>query len=194
MGVVTGKKPELTKPVLLPGDKAFMPAAPAAPKRTAISDLRILVAEDHPFNRKLCELMLATFGARADYAVDGREAVEKFQSGAYDAILMDGNMPELDGFEATAAIRKLEAEKKSARRSRIIALTANALAGERERCLASGMDDYLSKPFTSDQLYQSLLLAVPPVEAQNEKFDATRLEQLCGELDRAAVVEIVNGG
>ena len=190
VGVVAGKKPELTKPVLLPGDKAFMPAAPAAPKRTAISDLRILVAEDHPFNRKLCELMLATFGARADYAVDGREAVEKFQSGTYAAILMDGNMPELDGFEATAAIRKFEATKNSAPRSRIIALTANALVGERERCLASGMDDYLSKPFTSDQLFQSLLPAVPPVEAQNERFDTTRLEQLCVELDRADVMEM----
>ena len=191
VNVVGGKKPELTKPVLLPGDKAFMPAVPAAPKRTAISSLRILVAEDHPFNRKLCELMLGTFGARADYAVDGREAVEKFKTGTYDGILMDGNMPELDGLEATQEIRKIEAEKNPTRRVRIIALTANALVGERERCLAAGMDDYLSKPFTADQLYQALLAAVPPVEVQNEKFDATRLEQLCSDLDRAAVREMI---
>ncbi len=190
VNVVAGKKPELTKPVLLPGDQAFQPAPTDAPKRTAISDLRILVAEDHPFNRKLCELMLATFGARADFAVDGREAIEKFQPGTYDAILMDGNMPELDGFEATAAIRKLELEKNPARRVRVIALTANALVGERERCLAAGMDDYLSKPFTADQLYQALLLAVPPVETRSEKFDVTRLEQLGSELGRDSAREI----
>ena len=190
VNTVGEQKPELTKPVLRPGDKAFLPAAPATAKRTAISDLRILVAEDHPFNRKLCQLMLDTFGARADYAVNGREGVDKFQAGSYDAILMDGNMPELDGLEAAIEIRKIEAEKKPARRVRIIALTANALVGERERCLAAGMDDYLSKPFTADQLYQALLAAVPPVEVQNEKFDATRLEQLCTELDRAAVVEM----
>jgi PAS domain S-box-containing protein len=167
---------------------------PSAPKRTAISDLRILVAEDHPFNRKLCQLMLDNFGARAEWAVNGREAVEKFQPGNCDAILMDCNMPELDGHQATAAIRKIEAEKKVARRVRIIALTANALAGERERCLAAGMDDYISKPFTAQQLYHSLLAAVPPPGSEAggaETFNPARLEQLCSELERAAVVDMI---
>jgi CheY-like chemotaxis protein/nitrogen-specific signal transduction histidine kinase len=167
----------------------------APPKRTPISDLRILVAEDHPFNRKLCQLMLDNFGAKAEWAVNGREAVEKFSPGNCDAILMDCNMPELDGFGATAAIRQVEAEKNPARRVRIIALTANALVGERERCLAAGMDDYIPKPFTTQQLYHALLAAVPDSAANEapvaETFNPARLEQLCAELDRSAVASMV---
>ena len=189
-------KPELDQPLEPRRRHGIVCCAkPAAPKRTAISDLRILVAEDHPFNRKLCQLMLDNFGARAEWAVNGREAVEKFSPGNCDAILMDCNMPELDGFEATAAIRKIEAEKNAPRRVRIIALTANALVGERERCLAAGMDDYIAKPFTTQQLYQALLAAVPPAGGAAapvaEAFNPVRLEQLCNELDRAAVMDMV---
>jgi len=164
-----------------------------APPRTPISGLRILVAEDHPFNRKLCQLMLGNFGAQADWAVNGREAVAKFSTGHCDAILMDCNMPELDGFGATAAIRKIEAEQHVARPVRIIALTANALAGERERCLAAGMDDYLSKPFTTQQLYHALLAAVAgqTVLPASEDFNPDRLEQLSRELDAAGVADMV---
>jgi PAS domain S-box-containing protein len=191
VAVVAGEKPEANNPVRPPGETRVNPAETATTKRTPISDLRILAAEDHPFNRRLCQMMLDTFGARADWAVNGREAVEKFRPGAYDAILMDGNMPELDGHEAAAAIRHLEAETKTPRPVRIIALTANALVGERERCLAAGMDDYLTKPFTSQQLYQALLAAVPsrPMSAGN--FDPGRLEQLTHELNRTAVAEMV---
>jgi CheY-like chemotaxis protein len=189
VGVVAGKKPEAIKPLVLPGDTEFI-RQEAARKHTPISGLRLLVAEDHPFNRKLCQLMLESFGARADWAVNGREAVEKFAAGNYQAILMDCNMPELDGQQATAAIRKVEAEKKPASRVRIIALTANALVGERERCLAAGMDDYLAKPFTAQQLYQALLNAVPPAEAAEEQYDFSRLEQLGNELDPAAVADM----
>jgi len=174
---------------------------PAGPKHTPISDLRILVAEDHPFNRRLCQLVLDNFGARAEWAVNGREAVEKFSPGRCDAILMDCNMPELDGFGATAAIRKIEAEQHAARRVRIIALTANALVGERERCLAAGMDDYISKPFTTQQLYRALLAAVPGPSAGGPStagaapaaagFNPALLEELCDELERAAVVDMV---
>ncbi|HUC83780.1 MAG TPA: response regulator, partial [Candidatus Acidoferrales bacterium] len=163
-------------------------------RRTPISDLRLLVAEDHPFNRKLCQLMLENFGIHATWAVNGREAVQKFLPGECDAILMDCNMPELDGFGATAAIRKIEAERQVARPARIIALTANALAGERERCLAMGMNDYISKPFTTQQLYQALLAAVPAATesgAPVQTFNPAGLEQLCAELDRAAVAEMV---
>jgi PAS domain S-box-containing protein len=156
-------------------------------KRTAISDLRILVAEDHPFNRKLCHLMLENFGASADWAFNGREAVEKFIPDGYDAIIMDCNMPEMDGFEATTRIRQVENEKKAIRRTRIVALTANALVGERERCLAVGMDDYIAKPFTTQQLYSALLAAVPPAVTEKQ-FHPARLEQLCKELERPAVL------
>jgi len=190
VAAIAEKKPELTKPVLLPGDTSFARPGTAVPKDTPVAALKILVAEDHPFNRKLCQLMLDSFGARADWAVNGREAVEKFSAGGYDVILMDGNMPELDGLEATAAIRHLEVEKKAARPVRIVALTANALVGERERCLAAGMDDYLAKPFTAQQLYRSLLPAVRPEEMVEGKNDFARLEQLCTELDAATVAEI----
>jgi PAS domain S-box-containing protein len=186
--LVAGKKPEAIKPLKLPGDTEFI-RQEAARRQTPVSKLRILAAEDNPFNRKLVQLMLETFGARADWAMNGREAVEKFSAATYDAILMDCNMPELDGQEATAAIRHLEAEKKSGR-IRIIALTANALVGERERCLAAGMDDYLAKPFTSQQLYQSLLAAVPPVGEDGEKYDFSRLDQLGKELDPTAVADM----
>jgi len=112
VNIVAGKKPESLRPVRLPGDTEIIRRETAA-KITPISHLRILAAEDHPFNRKLWQLMLDGFGARADWAENGREAVEKFSAGRYDAILMDCNMPELDGHEATAAIRHLEVEKKS---------------------------------------------------------------------------------
>ncbi|HTL73094.1 MAG TPA: MASE1 domain-containing protein [bacterium] len=194
VAVVAGQKPELTGTVRVPGDTRdtqVIRRETAAAKRTPISGLRILAAEDHPFNRKLCQMMLDTFGTRAEWAVNGREAVDKFRPGEFDAILMDCNMPEMDGHEATAAIRHIEVENKVAQPVRIIAITANALAGERERCLAAGMDDYITKPFTSQQLYQSLLAAVPSRPTAAGDFDPSRLEQLTRELNRTAVAEMV---
>jgi len=186
--VVAGKEPAALRPVHLPGDTEIIRRETTA-KQTPISSLRILAAEDHPFNRKLWQLMLDNFGARANWAENGREAVEKFRPGEFDAILMDCNMPELDGNEATAAIRHIEAEHQVAQRVRIIAITANALVGERERCLAAGMDDYLAKPFTAQQLYQALLAATPatPPSDPENNFSADQLEQLCGDLGRASV-------
>jgi two-component system, sensor histidine kinase and response regulator len=194
VNVITGPTPEpANAPTATEG--GIQTADADLQKRTAISDLKILVAEDHPFYRKLAQLVLDSFGARADWAVNGREAVEKFSAGNFDAILMDCNMPELDGLEATAAIRKIEAKKNSARRVRIIALTANALVGERERCLAAGMDDYISKPFTAQQIFNTLLAAVPPqIQAETsgaENFSPVRLEQFCQELDRDSVREML---
>jgi len=194
VAVVAGQKPELTGTVRVPGDTRdtqVIRRETAAAKRTPISGLRILAAEDHPFNRRLCQMMLDTFGATAVWAVDGREAVQKFRPGEFDAILMDCNMPEMDGHEATAAIRHIEEENKVAQPVRIIAITANALVGERERCLAAGMSDYITKPFTSQQLYQSLLAAVPARAASAGDFDPGRLEQLTRELNRTAVGEMV---
>jgi len=190
-GIVAENKPELTKPITLAGDTEFVRRENAG-KRTAISDLRILGAEDHPFNRKLCQLMLDNFGARAEWVVNGREAVEKFQGGAFDAILMDCNMPVLDGLQATAAIRKLEAERKTTTPVRIIAITANALTGERERCLAAGMNQYISKPFTAQQLYDALLGALPAAgSAPQREFNPARIEQLCKELESGAVADLI---
>ncbi len=191
VALVTAKKPDSSRPARQPGDtQLFLRESPAA-QRTPVSSFRILAAEDNPFNRRLCQLMLDSFGASADWAVTGREAVEKFSPGRYDVILMDGNMPELDGHEAAAVIRQREAETPSSPRVRIIALTANALVGEKERCLAAGMDYYLTKPFNSQQLYQALLAAGPARPAVDGNFDPTRLEQLIVEMDRGSVAEMI---
>jgi PAS domain S-box-containing protein len=195
VGIVGGQEQESPGPIRLPGDTRdtqVIRREAAAARHTPISKLRILAAEDHPFNRRLCQMMLDTFGATAEWAVNGREAVDKFRPGQFDAILMDCNMPEMDGNEATAAIRHIEMENHVQNPVRIIAITANAVAGERERCLAAGMDDYIAKPYTSQQLYQALLAAVPLRPEAAGFFDPDRLEQLTRELNRVAVNEMVS--
>ncbi len=167
-----------------------------------IASLRILLAEDHPTNRRLCELVLESFGQRADIAVNGREALRRVEMQPYDVILMDCHMPELDGYDATRAIREWEQKKTGIHRPYIIALTANALAGERERCLAAGMDDYITKPFTALQLERVItrsLNRAAPAEADPQAgaaiesllFDVKRLDQLCKDLDDDGVCAIV---
>jgi PAS domain S-box-containing protein len=133
-----------------------MAASPAAP--FAGQNLRILVAEDHEINRRLTMLVLEKLGCKAEYARDGLEVLETWKRGGFDVILMDCQMPFVDGFEATREIRLLEAKQTGAefRRTYIIALTANALADERDNCIASGMDDYLSKPFRTEGLREAL--------------------------------------
>jgi CheY-like chemotaxis protein len=118
--------------------------------------LRVLVAEDNPVNQKLATRVLEKFGCRVEMAVDGKQAVEKWRESGYDLILMDCQMPELDGYEATAVIRRLE-ESLGKPRTPIVAMTANALDGDREKCLSAGMDDFLSKPVQIEKLHQALL-------------------------------------
>jgi PAS domain S-box-containing protein len=114
---------------------------------------RILVVEDDDSNQKFVLRVLQKIGYQADLAVDGSRAVEAVKKSRYDLVLMDIQMPGMDGIEATAKIRFLEG---SDRHTTIIGLTANALAGDRERCLAAGMDDYLSKPVSIDRLRAAL--------------------------------------
>lgn len=116
----------------------------------------MLVAEDNVVNQRLTCLQLQKLGLKADIASDGREVLAAAERTRYDVILMDCQMPEVDGFEAT---RQLRATGKYAG-LRIIAMTANAMQGDRERCLDAGMDDYLSKPTRLDDLRKALQQAV----------------------------------
>jgi CheY-like chemotaxis protein len=119
---------------------------------------RVLVAEDAPVNWELAVAMLESFGCEARVAKNGREAVAAVERERFDLILMDCQMPEMDGFEATRKLRAMEAAAGTrSMRIPIVALTANAIKGDRERCLASGMDDYLAKPFKEEQLWNVLV-------------------------------------
>jgi CheY-like chemotaxis protein len=110
----------------------------------------ILVAEDNITNQKVARLMLEKLGCKVDTVADGQEAIDAVRRARYDLVLMDCQMPELDGYSATAAIRREEGA--SGIRTPIVALTANAMEGEEERCLAAGMDGYISKPVRADAL------------------------------------------
>ncbi|MCF7763742.1 MAG: response regulator [Verrucomicrobia bacterium] len=141
---------------------ALQPHPPSKPQ-SSLRGLHLLVVEDDPTNLQLVLLMLEKLGCTARVARNGLQAVQAFKESACNAVLMDCQMPEMDGYQATRAIRDHEAAT-SARHTPIIAITANALAGEREHCLQSGMDDYLTKPFKLDQLRETLLRSVPAPE------------------------------
>ncbi|MBL8512190.1 MAG: response regulator [Betaproteobacteria bacterium] len=129
-----------------PTDASAEAPIEATTEATTVRKLKVLLAEDNPVNALLVETLLENNGDEFVLAVDGREAVSQWQEGHFDVVLMDVQMPHLDGLQATAEIRRLEAERQQPR-TPIIALTANAMQGDREKCLASGMDEYLSKPF-----------------------------------------------
>lgn len=136
----------------------------------------ILLAEDHPLNQKVAMLLLDRLGWDSHLAANGQQAREAAQRQQYAAILMDCQMPEMDGFEATRLIREDEAVL--GRRVPIIAVTAMAMSGDRERCLASGMDDYITKPIDRDLLAEKLEYWTQGITKQPAKvipiFDAAK--------------------
>ncbi len=152
----------------------------------------VLIVEDNPSNQMVATAMLQFIGCRTDVAANGKDAVAMVRQCSYDIVFMDCYMPLMDGFEATAEIRRLEGEK---RHTIIIALTANVIKGSPEKCLAVGMDDFLSKPIRSHELQNMLERWIPPDrnrlrpgkrDARNtggetlgdNVFDAARLREL----------------
>ena len=141
-------------PRLLPAE--VVPAPPESPDHTeparAEDTLRVLVAEDNPVNQRIAQHMLRKRKLSVTLADDGRQAVVAFESGRFDLVLMDVQMPEMDGFEAVAAIRALE-HAQGRPHTPIVAVTAHAMVGDRERCLEAGMDAYLAKPLRRQLLF-----------------------------------------
>jgi signal transduction histidine kinase/CheY-like chemotaxis protein len=138
-----------------------LPDTPVSPpQKDAKFEGKVLLAEDNPVNQKLAKIMLMQFGLSVDVASNGLEALEAFGGNRYDAIFMDCQMPEMDGYEASRKIRESEqaAFLHGSERTHvpIIALTAHTMKGDRELCIAAGMDDYLSKPFSREQLAEAL--------------------------------------
>ncbi len=144
-----------------PPDPDMRSDSPPAPT-TLQPQARVLVVEDNLVNQEVARLMLEQLGHTPVVAMNGREAMEALDHASYDIIFMDCQMPEMDGFATTRAIRDREAQHAELPRTPIIALTAHAIQGDDQACLAAGMDDYLSKPFTQAQLAAKLARWLAP--------------------------------
>ena len=144
--------------------RKYMPTRKISPERNeeilsmGIKQLRILIAEDSLINQKILLRMLKEFGCNADVATNGVEAVEAVAANPYDIVFMDVHMPEMDGLEAT---RKIVNTKQPNERPKIIALTASALSGDKEKCIEAGMDDYITKPVRLEEVISALKRWVP---------------------------------
>jgi CheY-like chemotaxis protein len=156
--------PETAEPRLLPADvEAPAPTALEALDSPGLQDeLRVLVAEDNPVNQRITQQLLRKRKLVVTLADDGRQAVDAFESGRFDLVLMDVQMPEMNGFEAVAAIRALE-QSQGRPHTPIVAVTAHSMVGDREKCLEAGMDAYLAKPIRRQLLFELVdeLLGTP---------------------------------
>jgi CheY-like chemotaxis protein len=183
-------------------------AAPAAPpvslSRNGLRPLRVLLAEDNPFNQRVGVLILEGAGHTVRVTGNGREALRAWEQGAFDVVLMDVQMPEMDGFEATAAIRA--AERETGRHTPVIAVTAHAMKGDRERCLAAGMDGYVAKPIRAEELWRTIATCLGRKDEGGRMKDEGKTESDSGSafslppsaippeaLDRRALLRSVEG-
>ena len=159
--------PPVSEPSAAARAEATQAATTSPPRATTASmpapsdGVRVLLVEDNAVNRTVAQRLLQLAGIAHDAAENGRIAVERLEQAHYDAVLMDCMMPVLDGYAATRAIRKLEQDGVRRGRIPIVAMTANAMAGDREKCLAAGMDDYMSKPLNRALLEETLRKWLP---------------------------------
>ena len=165
------------------------------PVRGLPEHLRVLLAEDNPMNSKLARILLERKGWSVDGAENGHEALRRSRSQSYDLILMDVQMPEMDGLEATALIRQ---EEKEGERVPIIAMTAYTMKGDRERCLEAGMDGYVSKPISPEELFRTIAEvlgqesreASGPLDLPRGGVDLSRLQRIVGG-DRGILKDVI---
>ncbi len=134
---------------------SLLKTAPAKDLGNQLGNLTVLLAEDNPVNQKITQIMLNAMGCQVALAENGQEAVDLYRQGRFDLILMDCMMPEMDGYEATRSIRQIE-QSQQVRPVPILAVTANAMDGDREYCISVGMTDYLPKPFMQQNLYDKI--------------------------------------
>ena len=160
--------------------------------RPAGRQINILVAEDTPFNQKFIRRLLDRWGHRSVIVENGRKAIEALDRDHFDLVLMDVQMPEMDGFEATKAIRASEAL--NGQHVPIIAMTAHAMKGDRERCIQVGMDDYVPKPVSANTLLAAINALVPPDEVPSESDSPSTVESaadgsVAATIDQAALLK-----
>jgi two-component system, sensor histidine kinase and response regulator len=151
--------------------------------------LHVLVAEDAPFNQQLIEHLLRRWGHDVRVATEGRAALDALRECAFDLLLLDVRMPETDGFEVIATLRRWE--RSTGGHLSVIGLSASSMKGDRERCLAAGMDDYLAKPFHADDLAEAIARVTTPVDRTGPSFPSSaRSGDL---LDKATLLKACGG-
>jgi CheY-like chemotaxis protein/HPt (histidine-containing phosphotransfer) domain-containing protein len=182
---------------VLTGNVARKTPAPPTPGITpTLKGRRILLVEDNPVNQRVAQHLLQKLAADVTLANNGADALQRLTESAYDAVLMDCQMPVMDGFTATRRIRELERQNGRAKRLPIIALTANVMSEDRENCIAAGMDAHLGKPIEPAQLIDCLSRYLKPND-ERQAVDMNALRELTGgdtEFERELVATFVSSG